>query len=276
MLCEMDDQRLGTALRQVRIRRGLRQSDVALMARVSQSTISRIERGHFGALSIDTVRRVAAALDVRIDMVPRWRAGDLDRLLNARHSRLHELVARRFRELPGWVMRPEVSFAVYRERGVVDILAYHAGRRMLLVIELKTDIADVNELVGTVDRKRRLAVRIAGGLGWSVDSGTRVATWVIVADGATNRRRIAAHRSMLRAAFPSDGRVMAGWLRDPINPVQALSIWSDSHPRTAGADLRSVRRVVVRRGAPSYACRAPNMVRGGATGAPPGERRVRG
>ena len=261
MLHEMDDQRLGTALRQVRIRRGLRQSDVALMARVSQSTISRIERGHFGALSVDTVRRVAAALDVRIDMVPRWRAGDLDRLVNARHSQFHELVARRFRALPGWVMRPEVSFAVDRERGVVDILAHHARRRMLLVIELKTDIADVNELVGTVDRKRRLAPRIARDLGWPIDHGTRVAVWVIVADGATNRRRIAAHRSMLRAAFPSDGRVMAGWLRDPINPVQALSIWSDSHPRTAGADLRSVRRVATRRGVGSAACGSSRRVR---------------
>jgi transcriptional regulator with XRE-family HTH domain len=261
MLHEMDDQRLGTALRQVRIRRGLRQSDVALMARVAQSTISRIERGHFGALSVDTVRRVAAALDVRIDMVPRWRAGDLDRLLNARHSEFHELVARRFRALPGWVMRPEVSFAVDRERGVVDILACHAGRGMLLVIELKTDIADVNELVGTVDRKRRLAPRIARDLGWPIDHGTRVAVWVIVAEGATNRRRIAAHRSMLRAAFPSDGRVMAGWLRDPINPVQALSIWSDRHPRTAGADLRSVRRVATRRGVDSAACGSARRVR---------------
>ena len=235
-------------MRQVRIRRGLRQSDLARMADVSQSTISRIERGHVGKLVIDTVRRVAAALDVRIDMIARWRAGDLDRLLNARHSQFHEVVARRFRALTDWVTRPEVSFAVYGERGVIDILAHHAGRRLLLVIELKTDVADVNELVGTVDRKRRLAVRIASDLGWPIDSGTRVAVWVIVADGATNRRRIAAHRAMLRAAFPSDGRSMAGWLRDPISPLQALSIWSDSHPGTARVDLRSVRWVATRGG----------------------------
>jgi HTH-type transcriptional regulator/antitoxin HipB len=276
MLRAMDDQRLGTALRQVRIRRGLRQSDLARVAGVSQSTISRIERGHFGALSIDTARRVAAALDVRIDMVPRWRAGDLDRLLNARHSQFHELVARRFRELPGWVMRPEVSFAVYRERGVIDILAYHPGRRMLLVIELKTDIADVNELVGTVDRKRRLAVRVASDLGWPIESGTQVSVWVIVADGATNRRRIGAHRAMLRAAFPTDGRVMGGWLRDPASAVQALSNWSDSHPGTARVDLRSVRRVAKRRGVDSAACGRSKCVPRGTAAGPPGELRVPG
>lgn len=239
----MDDQRLGTVIRQVRIRRGLRQSDVARLARVSQSTASRIERGHFGSVSIDALRRLAAALDIRIDLTPRWRAGDLDRLLNARHSMLHEQVARRLEALAGWTFRPEVSFAIYGERGVVDILAHHAGTGALLVIELKTDIADVNELVGTVDRKRRLAVEIARDSGIAVSPRARTSVWVIVAASMTNRRRVEAHRTMLRAAFPFDGRQMAGWLQRPVEPVRALSIWSGSHRGTTGADLRSVRRV---------------------------------
>jgi hypothetical protein len=85
----------------------------------------------------------------------------------------------------------------------------------LLVIELKTDIVDVNELVGTVDRKGRHAVRIAIERGWirSHDPAPSVSIWVIVADGHTNRRRVQAHRAMLRAAFPSDGRAIGGWLR---------------------------------------------------------------
>src|SRR4029450_6167405 len=106
----MDDIRVGAALRAVRIRRGLRQIDVAALAGVSASTVSRIERGHFGPLSIDAVRAVAKVLEVRIDVVARWKAGDLDRLINARHSNLHELVARMFVDLPDWVTRPEVSF----------------------------------------------------------------------------------------------------------------------------------------------------------------------
>jgi hypothetical protein len=99
---------------------------------------------------------------MRVDLVGRWRAGDLDRLLNAGHSALHESVARYFAgDHPAWTLAPEVSFSIYGERGVVDIVAWHPGRRALLIIELKTDIADVNELVGTVDRKRRLGRRIA-------------------------------------------------------------------------------------------------------------------
>jgi hypothetical protein len=192
------------------------------------------------------LRRVAAVLDVRIDLTARWRAGDLDRLLNARHSQFHELVAVRFRSLAGWVSRPEVSFAIYGERGVIDVFAFHLVSQMLLVIELKTDLADINELVGTIDRKRRLAIQIARGQGWAVGSATRVSAWVIVADGATNRRRIAAHRTMLRSAFPIDGRAMAGWLLHPVEPVRALSIWSDAHPGNASTSLAAVRRVSTR------------------------------
>ena len=64
----MDDQRLGASLRAVRMRRRRRQSDVAAAAGVGQTTISRIERGHLAAQSLTTLRRVAAALDVRIEV----------------------------------------------------------------------------------------------------------------------------------------------------------------------------------------------------------------
>ena len=240
----MDDQRFGSAVRGVRIRRGWRQADLGARARVSASTISRIERGHLDSLSIAVIRRVAAALDIRVDLIARWRAGDLDRLLNAKHSALHEQVARLFRDqLPTWVLEPEVSFAVYGERGVVDILAWHPARRALLVIELKTDIVDVNDLVGGVDRKRRLARTVARERGW--DAAT-VSVWVIVAAGRTNRARIAAHGAMLRAAYPTDGRGIKRWLRDPMEPVAALSTWRDMRPGTAMADLSPVRRVRTR------------------------------
>ncbi len=238
----MDDQRVGAAIRAVRLRRRLRQVDLAASAGVSRMTVSRLERGHFGSVTVDTVRAVAKALDIRIDLSARWRAGDLDRLLNARHSALHEQVARMFAGLPEWISEPEVSFAIYADRGVIDILAWHPRRRMLLVIELKTDIADVNELVGTIDKKRRLAVQIGTERGWNV-AGANVSVWLIVADSKTNRRRVEAHRSMLRAAFPTDGRSMAAWLADPSRSVRALSFWTDSHPGNVSPTLSPVRRV---------------------------------
>ena len=244
----MDDIRFGSVVRRLRIRAGLRQRDLAAICGVSTSTISRIERGHLASASVATLRRVAAALEIRLDLVPRWRGGDLDRLLNSRHSALHEAVARDLAHRAGWVFRPEVSFAIWGERGVVDIMAFHPERQALLVIELKTEVVDMNELVGTLDRKARLAIEIAATVGWSVPRGTTVSAWVIVAPGRTNRRRVHAHKAMLRAAFPLDGRSVAGWLARPDRAVRGLSFWPDSHARTPGSGPTAVRRVQAPRG----------------------------
>jgi len=220
----VDDQRLGTALRLVRRRRGWAQAELALRAGCSQGLVSMLERGHLETVSLRALRRVAAVLDIRIDVRARWRAGDLDRLLNARHSELHELVARWFAaELPEWVLAPEVSFAIYGERGVIDILAWHEPSRSLLVIELKTTIADVNELLGTADRKRRLAAQVAGERGWDP---LTVSQWLVVADTRTNRRRVDAHMTVIRNAFPDGTWAMRRWLQRPRDTIAAMTVWA--------------------------------------------------
>jgi transcriptional regulator with XRE-family HTH domain len=243
----MDDLRFGNVVRRLRIRLGWRQRDLADRCGVSTSTISRIERGHLDTLSLATLRKVAAVLEIRLDLLARWRGGDLDRLLNARHSALHEQVASAFLRQPGWHFEPEVSFAVYADRGVIDILAFHPDRAALLVIELKTDIVDVNELVGTIHRKRRHARQIAAEQGWAIGPAVTVSAWVIVAPGRTNRRRVQGHASMLRAAFPMDGRGIDGWLANPDRPMRCLSFWPDSPGRTVGPGPVPVRRVAARR-----------------------------
>ena len=237
----MHEGRLGSAIRLIRQRRRWTQAELGARAGVSKSTISRIERGHVRSLAVATIQDVAGELDIRVDLVPRWRSGDLDRMLNRQHSNLHELVARWFGDvLPEWVLAPEVSFSIYGERGVIDILAWHPGRRALLIIELKTDIVDVNELVGSADRRKRLARTIAAERGWDPAS---VSVWVIVGSSRTNRRRIVEHDTMLRSAFPADGRTVRAWLRNPSGPVAALSIWPNSHPGKRGPTLSPVRRV---------------------------------
>ncbi len=216
-------QQLGVRFRAVRIRRGLRQLDVAEKVGVDPSFISRLERGHLERAALGTILSAAKALDIQITLSARSRGADLDRLVNGRHAGLHESVARWFSlERSDWILAPEVSFSIYGERGVIDILAWHPGHRALIVIELKTDVVDVNELIGQMNQRRRLAGRIAAERGWAAHT---VSVWVIVADGRTNRARLARYRVLLRNAFPSDGRAIRGWLARPESPLAALSFW---------------------------------------------------
>jgi transcriptional regulator with XRE-family HTH domain len=238
---KVDDQRVGASFRAARIKRRLRQEDLAILAKVSRGSVSRVERGHLDTLSLRTLRAIAAELDIRIEVQPRWRGGDLDRMLNQRHSALHESVALAFhRDFPAWTLAPEVSFSIWGERGLIDLFAWHPGARALVVMELKTDIADANELVGTVDRKRRLARQIARERG--LDPAT-VSVWVIVSESRTNRRRIAAHAEMFRTAFPADARSIKAWLRQPERPISALSTWHSEPTAQRPAELACVRRV---------------------------------
>ena len=237
----MIDTRVGAAFRAIRLRRGWRQSDVSAKAGVSRATYSRAESGRLEILTLRTLRTIAETLEVRLDVIPRWRGEELDRLVNARHSAMHEHVARLLAGMAGWVSVPEVSFAIYADRGVVDLLAWHAATRTVLVIELKTAITDAQDILGTFDRKRRLAVQIARQRAWDA---LVVGCWLVIADSPTNRRRVTAHSTMFRSALPNDRRELMRWLERPAGPIAALSFLAapaDSGGRRAFAAKRRVR-----------------------------------
>jgi transcriptional regulator with XRE-family HTH domain len=131
----VDDLRVGAVIRALRHRRRLRQEDIARLARVSRQLVARIESGRLDGIGAMRLRQVGAALGARIEYTVRWPGEDLDRLLNARHAAMHESMARVFRELDEWIAIPEVSFSVYGERGVIDIVAWNPTRRALLIID---------------------------------------------------------------------------------------------------------------------------------------------
>jgi transcriptional regulator with XRE-family HTH domain len=203
---------------------------VAARAGVSRSLVSVLERGHLDGVTIAVVRRVAQALGIRLDLVVRWRAGDLDRLLNAGHAALHEEIARYLGSLPDWLQAPEVSFSIFGERGVIDILAFHPSTGSLLVIELKTELADLEEMLTVMDRRVRLAGTVARERGWEA---TSVSCWVVIADGDANRRRVQAHAATLRSAFPANGHEMRAWFRAPAGRIAGLSFWANASGSSA-------------------------------------------
>lgn len=236
----MDDQRVGAAFRAVRIRRGWTQRDVAARCGLSASAVSLIERGHLDTMSVRSLRRLAVALEIRLELTARLRTGDVERLLNAGHAALHEALASHFVSLPGWLHAAEVSFSVYGERGVIDILAFHEPTGSLLVVELKTELVSFEDLLSTMDVRTRLARQIAAERGWRART---VSCWVVVADTAPNRRRIREHKSLVRSSFAQDGTALRSWLRQPRGAIRALSFWSISNPSGAKRVPALVRRV---------------------------------
>ncbi|HEY3522198.1 MAG TPA: helix-turn-helix domain-containing protein [Candidatus Limnocylindrales bacterium] len=137
----MEDVRVGSVARAVRHRLGWRQSDLAGRARVSQQEVSLFERFGLVAVDLRTARSICAPLGVRLDVLPRWRGSDLDRLLDEAHAALVDEIVRRLRAA-GWETLVEWSFNHFGERGAIDVVAWRPATGHLLVIEVKSRIVD--------------------------------------------------------------------------------------------------------------------------------------
>lgn len=113
---------------------------------MSRLTVMRLEAGDAGRLTLDGIAAAFQALGGRIDLRPFWQGAALDRLLDEGHARLSgrvvEILGRH-----GWETRVEVTFSVYGDRGSIDILAWHAASRTLLVVEIKTELGSVDGLL---------------------------------------------------------------------------------------------------------------------------------
>jgi transcriptional regulator with XRE-family HTH domain len=236
----VDDQRIGASLRALRLRRRLRQKDVSDAANVPRGVAILIEAGRLDGVRFGDIRRYAKALGARFDGSVLWQGAELDRMLNRGHARLHEATATWLTTLAGWLVVPEVSFAHGGDRGVIDIVAWHTVSRTLLLIELKTRIVDVNDLMATMDIRGRVARRIARERGWDP---VAIGLWVVVAPARTNARVLSDHATVLRAKFPDDGRIMRRWLEDPSGDVAALSFMPQVRLGNLGREVTTPRRV---------------------------------
>ena len=236
----MDDQRVGSAFRALRIHRNWTQRELADQVGVSAGLVSLLERGHLETVSPRVLRRVAAALDCRIELRIISRGGDVDRLLTAGHAALREEVMRFIGGLPDWLQQPEVSFAVYSERGIIDILCFHPPTGSLLVIELKTELVSFENLLATMDIRLRHAKSIARDRGWDAQS---VSGWIVVAESQANRRRAKRQAATLAAAYPANGVAMRKWLKRPSGVIRGISFWSNSTRGSTTQPFYTRRRV---------------------------------
>lgn len=213
----MNDADLGSVVRALRHRRRWRQTDLAHRAGVSASLLSLLERGHADALSVRGIRRICATLDIRLGWDAGYRGAELGRLRDADHARLAEWLTGQF-EMSGWIVIPEASFNHFGERGRVDLLGYHPRTQTVVVVEVKTVIAEIQDLLGKLHVKHRVAPTIARSLGWPA---LRVIPFLVVTETTTNRRRLAAH-ARLFARFALRGKGAAAWIRHPDSAPSGL------------------------------------------------------
>lgn len=190
--------RFGLAIRAVRRERGWTQAELALRARVSQAPVSRAERGSAWQIPVRTLTRIADALGARVAVRLLWQGEALDRLLDAAHAGLvDDAVTILTRH--GWEVVPEATFSVFGERGSIDVLAFHPATGALLVIEVKSTVPDMQAMLASIDRKVRLAPRIAAERGWQVRSVSRL---LVLPDDRTSRRRVASHAATIDRMMP--------------------------------------------------------------------------
>jgi hypothetical protein len=130
------------------------------------------------------------------------------------------------------------------ERGSIDILAWHAPSRTLLVVEVKTELTSLEETLRRHDAKQRLAAAIAvERFGWP--SPASVNRLLVLPGQSTPRRHVRRHAAVLDAAYRVRGDAARRWLRSPDGPVSLLIFAPGTHVtrgRRGGVSRRRIRR----------------------------------
>jgi transcriptional regulator with XRE-family HTH domain len=238
----MRDGQIGRVIRMLRHRRGWRQTDLCARARRPRSALVDLEAGRIGRLSVDLIRDFVEALGGRLMLDVSSGASDPRLLIDAGHARIGEHWKRRL-ERWGWLVRAEVSFNRYGDRGRIDLLAFHPRTAVLPVIEIKTVLWDIQALLGSMDVKRRVAPFVAMPIGWE---SRRVVPLLLIAASTTVRRRLTEHASLF-ASYELRGRSAISWLRHPAEPMPQGAIILTDLPDVPWTDRRRAGRRRIRR-----------------------------
>lgn len=212
-------------VRDVRRARKLSQAELAVRAGVGRETVSRLERGLVDGLSIGALRAVSRALAMPSIAPLGWRSPEVDRLRDRDHAGLVEGLARLLLA-SGWTFDPEYTFNYFGERGSVDALACHPERRALLIGEVKTRIWDLQDMLSTLDRKRRVVPALVGReRGWRAQS---LGVVLFMPERSTHRHLIERYAATFDSALPDRQVRVRRWLADPAGSLRGIYFLPDS------------------------------------------------
>jgi transcriptional regulator with XRE-family HTH domain len=219
------------------------QAQVADAAGVGRSVVSLVEQGRLEETSFRSVRRIGSVLGISLPIEPNWRGAELAKLLDERHSVLVRAVIDQL-SAHGWQALPEHTFNEWGERGSIDIFAWQAVRRAVLCLEVKTRLVDLQDLLSTEDRKRRLAPNLARRLGWKP---LLVGSILVVPDETWARNAVDRCRSVFDAKFPLRTADVRRWLKSPDRDVGGIWFLVNAAPDGTKQRLGGVMRVRARR-----------------------------
>jgi transcriptional regulator with XRE-family HTH domain len=215
--------REGGKVRRARKRRRWSQLRLAGKVGISQPTVSALERGAGGNLSLVLWQQVALVLNLPLDL--QLGRDALEDPADAGHLGIQELVLRLGRatgrrrtfELPTKPTDPSRSVDV----GLIDDL-----RRCLIRIECVNSWGDVGASIRSSDRKRAeaeaLAVSIGHGDPYSVHE-----CWVVRAT-RRNRALVARYPELFATRFPASSRAWVAALTSRMRPLDERGlVWCD-------------------------------------------------
>jgi len=164
--------------------------DVGTKAQLSTAAVGRHENGRIGSLV--ALEKHAAVFSLRLDLRLLGRAGALVRLGDEEHAAIVEAVASWFRAA-GFETETEASFSEWGERGRIDLLAFDPATGALVIVEVKTQLVDLQDLFGSISVKERLAATVANRRGWTV---RRQLSILATAETSANREIVRAHPTL--------------------------------------------------------------------------------
>ena len=214
----MNEVKAGRILRLVRRRRRLTQTQLAALAGISQQTVSSIELGHADDTALRTIRRLAAPLGITVELDLKWRGPEFDRLDDARHAAIVRAVVARFG--PEWEIVVEYTFNHFGDRGSVDVLAWHAARSALLLIEIKSELDSLEAVLRSMDVKVRVVPPlVAAQQGWRLSA---LGSVLVLPDESSSRRAVAEMGVVFNAALPRRTVDVRKWLAEPAGALRGI------------------------------------------------------
>ena len=186
---------IGKELRNARVGVGLSQRAVAAGVGISQTQLSRIERGAYRTVSIETLAKIGAA--VGLDLAIRFYPGG-----TPIRDKAHAALLQRFRKAAGerWAWAAEVPLPITGDRRAWDRML--TGAEMRIAIEAETRPTDMQDL------QRRLALKKRDG---------QVDRLILVLAGTEWCRRIV-RLNDIETMFPIPGRVALRALAEGRDP----------------------------------------------------------